>query len=65
MSETWKWQHFCKLSFKLTIDLSKGNEPWYSVTIEDLPVSNLGLVMGFTVRWNQALLKRGGPSQAG
>ena len=29
---------------KLTIDLSRGNEPCYNVTIEDLPVSNFGLV---------------------
>ena len=63
--ETWKWQHFCKLSFKLTIGLSRGSEPWYNVIIEDLPVSSLGLVQDSTVRWSQALLKHGVLSQAG
>ena len=56
---------FCKISSKPTVASHVGNESRDNVTFEDLPVSNLGLVMGSPVGGSQALLKRGEPSQAG
>ena len=56
---------FCKISSKPTAVSHVGNESRDNVTFEDLPVSNLGLVMGSPVGGSQALLKRGEPSQAG
>ena len=56
---------FCKISSKPTVVSHVGNESRDNVTFEDLPVSNLGLVMGSPVGGSQALLKRGEPSQAG